>query len=465
MREGAIGHEADPSRHHLRQVARTRSARRSIPTTRATGPTPPDDLDAADPLMRDAVRAFGLHAGRAGALRGRRPHRHLCRQAARPGADVTHRLVRQGPDAARPARRGDVYDFESGDQKASPATGPSAIIGEAEVIEKFGVPPGPDRRRAGADRRHHRQRAGRARHRPEDRGAADQGISATSRRCSRAPREIKQPKRRETLIDNAEQARLSKQLVTLDRRRGAARRRSTTSGSPSSTPKRLIAFLKAMEFTTLTRRIAEMLRRRRRRRSSPIRALERAGAARRSRRRRWRRAGGRCRRSGAAPGRHRRAPSAGSAAAGAPARRPPRARPRRRSRAAIAVRHRRLRDDRQPRAARRLDRRGARAPASSPSTPRPTSLDADAGRARRLLARARARPRPATCRSRHRGKAATCSAAALAAGPDPARRGARAAEAAAGGPGGPQDRPEPQVRLAGAARHGIERRALSTTPC
>jgi DNA polymerase-1 len=68
--------------------------------------------------------------------------------------------------------------------------------------------------------------------------------------------EIKQEKRRQSLIDFAEQARISKKLVTLDL------------NVPLETPlaelavhepdyRRLIAFLKAMEFTTLTRRVAD----------------------------------------------------------------------------------------------------------------------------------------------------------------------------------------------------------------
>ncbi|HEY2754968.1 MAG TPA: DNA polymerase I [Pseudolabrys sp.] len=68
--------------------------------------------------------------------------------------------------------------------------------------------------------------------------------------------EIKQEKRRQTLIDNAELARVSKRLVTLDQ------------NVPLEVPvddlavhdpdyKHLIAFLKAMEFSTITRRIAE----------------------------------------------------------------------------------------------------------------------------------------------------------------------------------------------------------------
>ena len=68
--------------------------------------------------------------------------------------------------------------------------------------------------------------------------------------------DIKQEKRRQNLIDNADKARLSKRLVTLDQH------------MPLDVPveelvvhepdyKHLIAFLKAMEFTSITRRIAE----------------------------------------------------------------------------------------------------------------------------------------------------------------------------------------------------------------
>ncbi len=68
--------------------------------------------------------------------------------------------------------------------------------------------------------------------------------------------EIKQDKRRQTLIDNAELARVSKRLVTLDQK------------VPLDVPvealavhepdyRHLIAFLKAMEFNTITRRVAE----------------------------------------------------------------------------------------------------------------------------------------------------------------------------------------------------------------
>ena len=68
--------------------------------------------------------------------------------------------------------------------------------------------------------------------------------------------EIKQEKRRQALIENAEQARLSKKLVTLDDH-VALDVPIDDLAVHEPDYKRLIAFLKAMEFTTLTRRVAE----------------------------------------------------------------------------------------------------------------------------------------------------------------------------------------------------------------
>jgi len=68
--------------------------------------------------------------------------------------------------------------------------------------------------------------------------------------------EIKQQKRRESLIENAEQARLSKKLVTLDDKvKLDVPLDELAVHEPDH--KLLIAFLKAMEFSSLTRRVAE----------------------------------------------------------------------------------------------------------------------------------------------------------------------------------------------------------------
>src|SRR5947209_5426489 len=68
--------------------------------------------------------------------------------------------------------------------------------------------------------------------------------------------EIKQPKRREALIDNAEKARISRQLVLLDDKvKLDVPLDELAVHEPD--PRKLLAFLKAMEFSTLTRRVAD----------------------------------------------------------------------------------------------------------------------------------------------------------------------------------------------------------------
>ena len=71
---------------------------------------------------------------------------------------------------------------------------------------------------------------------------------------TRAP-EIKQQKRRENLIQFAEQARLSKRLVTLDDR-VAVEEPLASFAIDAPKASAIIGFLKALEFTTLTRRVA-----------------------------------------------------------------------------------------------------------------------------------------------------------------------------------------------------------------
>jgi DNA polymerase I len=68
--------------------------------------------------------------------------------------------------------------------------------------------------------------------------------------------EIKQPKRREALIENAEKARISRQLVLLDDKvELEVPLDELAVHEPDA--RKLIAFLKAMEFSALTRRVAE----------------------------------------------------------------------------------------------------------------------------------------------------------------------------------------------------------------
>src|SRR5262249_44645115 len=68
--------------------------------------------------------------------------------------------------------------------------------------------------------------------------------------------EIKQPKRREALLENAEKARISRQLVLLDDKVDLeVPLDELVVQEPDA--RRLIAFLKAMEFSSLTKRVAE----------------------------------------------------------------------------------------------------------------------------------------------------------------------------------------------------------------
>src|SRR6202012_2761269 len=68
--------------------------------------------------------------------------------------------------------------------------------------------------------------------------------------------EIKQPKRREALIENAEKARISRQLVLLDDKVDLeVPLEDLAVQEPDA--RKLVAFLKAMEFSTLTRRVAD----------------------------------------------------------------------------------------------------------------------------------------------------------------------------------------------------------------
>ena len=70
--------------------------------------------------------------------------------------------------------------------------------------------------------------------------------------------EIKQPKRRQTLIDNAEQIRLSRQLVTLDQNMDLPYSLDTLEVQDPVADD-LMNFLAQMEFRTITRRVADAL--------------------------------------------------------------------------------------------------------------------------------------------------------------------------------------------------------------
>ena len=233
----------------------------------------------------------------------------------------------------------------------------------------------------------------------------------------------------------------------------------------SATAPLLIAFCKAMEFTTLTKRVAEATktdidsvagrrcRAKRRVAAQPktdradVTEEARAGAAGLSPVLQRRRQARRRRRRTAPTGPGKRAAEAAAAVAGEAVR------PASRTRRSTSID-----------AARPLDRGGARA---RPRRHRRRDHLArpDAGASSSASASRPRRARPPTCRSATGTAPATSSAAAWSTGQIPVAGRARAAEAAARGPVGPEDRPEPQVRLRRLRPPRHQRRALSTTRC
>ena len=220
---------------------------------KAHRPDPPDELIPQFPLMRDAVRAFGLLPVEQGGFEADDIIAAYACQAADAGAEVL--IVSSDKDLMQMVRPGvTFYDFESG-IKGKPGYRPERKLDRDGVIEKFGVPPErvPDVQALIGD--------------PTDNvpGVPGIGIKTAAQLINEygdletllaRASEIKQPKRRETLIEHAGIARVSKQLVTLDC--------NMTVDVPLADlrlaeldAKALIAFLKALEFTTITKRVAE----------------------------------------------------------------------------------------------------------------------------------------------------------------------------------------------------------------
>jgi DNA polymerase-1 len=210
---------------------------------KANRDAPPDDLIPQFPLIREAVRAFDIP----------------CLEQAGFEADD---LIATYTRLAREAKA--TTTIVSSDKDLMQLVGDKVVmydtmkdkrIGRAEVIEKFGVPP---------------EKVIEVQSLIGDSsdnvpGVPGIGVKTAAQLIGeygdletllKRANEIKQDKRRQTLIDNADAARLSKKLVTLDQK------------VPLDVPvadlavhepdyRQLVAFLKAMEFSTLTRRIAE----------------------------------------------------------------------------------------------------------------------------------------------------------------------------------------------------------------
>ncbi|KIX18244.1 DNA polymerase I [Paracoccus sp. 228] len=215
------------------------------PAYKAQRPEPPEDLRPQFPLTRDATRAFNI----------------ACIETEGYEADD---IIAAMACAARNA--GGTATIISSDKDLMQLIGDGVdmldpiknkLIGPDEVFEKFGV--GPDRvvdvQALAGDAVDNVP------------GAPGIGIKTAAlliqeygdleTLLSRAE-EIKQPKRRQTLIEHADQIRVSKRLVQLDCDTPLdVTLESLEVKAPDAD--RLLAFLSEMEFRTLTNRVAESL--------------------------------------------------------------------------------------------------------------------------------------------------------------------------------------------------------------
>src|SRR5215470_15563139 len=213
------------------------------PDYKAHRPDAPADLIPQFGLIREAVRAFDLPSLEQLGYEADDLIATYVREACEAGARAT--IVSSDKDLMQLVTdRVVMYD-----------TMKDRRIGPAEVVEKFGVPPDKviEVQSLIGDSTDNVP------------GVPGIGVKTAAQLIgeygdletllARAS-EIKQQKRRETLIEHADKARLSKTLVTLD------------AHVPLDVPltdiavhepdaKRLIAFLTAMEFNSLTRRVAE----------------------------------------------------------------------------------------------------------------------------------------------------------------------------------------------------------------
>jgi DNA polymerase I len=223
------------------------------PDYKANRDEPPDELIPQFPLMRDAVRAFGLIPIEQAGFEADDIIATYAREAVEAGADAT--IISGDKDLMQLVRPG-VGMFD-------PMPGRERPIGDEEVIEKFGVPPAkvPEVQALIGDSTDNVP------------GVPGIGVKTAAQLINEygdletllaRASEIKQEKRRQSLIEFAEQARLSKRLVLLDDhvKTKVPLDRLCLDGATcleGAEPTTLIAFLKAMEFPSLLKRVSEQL--------------------------------------------------------------------------------------------------------------------------------------------------------------------------------------------------------------
>ncbi len=213
------------------------------PDYKAHRPPAPDDLIPQFPLIREAVRAFDLPCLEQAGFEADDLIATYARLAGERGATTT--IVSSDKDLMQLVTDKVIMFDTMKDRR----------IGIPEVIEKFGVPPEKvvEVQALAGDSTDNVP------------GVPGIGIKTAAQliveygdleTLLKRAGEIKQPKRREALLENAEKARISRQLVLLDDK---VKLDTPLDELAVQEPdaRKLIAFLKAMEFSTLTRRVAD----------------------------------------------------------------------------------------------------------------------------------------------------------------------------------------------------------------
>lgn len=210
---------------------------------KANRSAPPEDLIPQFGLIREATRAFDLPCIEMEGFEADDLIATYCRLACEAGGDTT--IISSDKDLMQlVGPTVSMYDPMKDRQ-----------IGIPEVIEKWGVPPEKmiDLQSLTGDSVDNVP--GVPGIGPKTAAQLLEQFGDLDTLLARAG-EIKQEKRRQAIIDNADKARISRDLVTLKNDVPVVEALGDLVLQPPNGP-RLIGFLKAMEFTTLTRRVAE----------------------------------------------------------------------------------------------------------------------------------------------------------------------------------------------------------------
>ena len=216
------------------------------PQYKANRPPPPEDLRPQFPLTRDATRAFNVACLEVEGFEADDIIATLARQAVNAGGSCT--IISSDKDLMQLVRPGiDMFDPMK-----------NRAIGPDEVVEKFGVPPERvvDVQSLAGDSTDNVP------------GAPGIGLKTAAlliqeygdldTLLARAG-EIRQPKRREALVDNADLIRISRQLVSLKYDAPVPATLDELAITPPD-PDKLLKFLTDMEFRSISRRVAERLK-------------------------------------------------------------------------------------------------------------------------------------------------------------------------------------------------------------